>query len=142
MIWIPALRTPFSTYGWTTERSSEEVEKYGMDGAVFGGLRLVATVGATAIVSPKCGRNDQVIAPLPSLGTDFVHHGLDEDFGRQTAVPPGRGRYSMDDLCAGAGLVHRLLRGSHRRQKPLPDTVTAGVRPTVAIIRCLALPAW
>ena len=74
-----AADSQFLDYGWTTEHAKEEVEKYGY-GAVFGGYEAGGDRWGNRNSFSKMWSNDQVIASIASLGTDFVHHGLDEDF--------------------------------------------------------------
>ncbi len=79
-IWIPALRIPSF---WTMAGQRSMRRKRSRSTAMEPCLavtKLVATAGATAIAFSKMWSNDQVIASIASLGTDFVHHGLDESF--------------------------------------------------------------
>lgn len=74
-----AADSQFLDYGWTTEHAKEETEKYGY-GAVFGGYEAGGDRWGNRNSFSKMWSNGQVIASIASLGTDFVHHGLDEDF--------------------------------------------------------------
>ena len=80
-----AADSQFLDYGWTTEHAKEEVEKYGY-GAVFGGYEAGGDRWGNRNSFSKMWSNDQVIASIASLGTDFVHHGLEQHGGVQLAL--------------------------------------------------------
>lgn len=68
----------FKDYGWSTSGAISEVEKYGI-AAVHGGFEAGGNRWTNNF--SKMWSNDQVVCSIATLGTDFVHAGLDEDFG-------------------------------------------------------------
>lgn len=72
----------FKDYGWSTSGAKNETEKYGY-GAVFGGFEAGGArwSGSGQGNYSKLWSNGQVVCSVATLGTDFVHAGLDEDCG-------------------------------------------------------------
>ncbi len=68
----------FKDYGWGTSGAKSEVAKYGM-GAVHGGFEAGGNRWNNNF--SKMWSDGQVVCSIASLGTDFVHAGLDEDCG-------------------------------------------------------------
>ena len=72
----------FKDYGWSTSGAVSEVEKYGMD-AVYGGFEAGGArwSGSGQGNYSKLWKDGQIVCSIATLGTDFVHAGIDEDFG-------------------------------------------------------------
>ncbi len=68
----------FKDYGWTTSGAINEVATYGYS-AVFGGFEAGGNRWTNTF--SKMWSDGEVIASIATLGTDFVHAGIDEDFG-------------------------------------------------------------
>ena len=72
----------FKDYGWSTSGAISEVEKYGI-AAVHGGFEAGGArwSGSGQGNYSKLWSNGSVVCSMATLGTDFVHAGIDEDFG-------------------------------------------------------------
>ncbi len=72
----------FKDYGWSTNGAVSEVEKYGI-AAVHGGFEAGGArwSGSGQGNYSKLWKDGQVVCSIATLGTDFVHAGIDEDFG-------------------------------------------------------------
>ncbi len=68
----------FKDYGWGTSGAASEVEKYGI-AAVHGGFEAGGNRWRNNF--SKMWHNGEVVSSIATLGTDFVHAGLDEDCG-------------------------------------------------------------
>ncbi len=68
----------FKDYGWNTSGAASEVEKYGI-AAVHGGFEAGGNRWNNTF--SKMWNNGTVVSSIATLGTDFVHAGIDEDFG-------------------------------------------------------------
>lgn len=68
----------FKDYGWSTSGAKTEVSKYGYS-AVHGGFEAGGNRWSNSF--SKMWSDGTVVCSIATLGTDFVHAGLDEDMG-------------------------------------------------------------
>lgn len=68
----------FKDYGWSTAGAKNETAKYGI-GAVHGGFEAGGNRWNNNF--SKMWQDGEIVCSIASLGTDFVHAGIDEDFG-------------------------------------------------------------
>ena len=72
----------FKDYGWSTSGAKNETAQYGYE-AVFGGFEAGGArwSGSGQGNYSKLWSNGEIVCSIATLGTDFVHAGIDEDFG-------------------------------------------------------------
>lgn len=80
----PRANSVFLDYGWSTsslQSSANTATSYGLDAfkAIFGGIEAGGNRWSNNFDRFMSG--GKMVASIASLGTDFVHHGLDEDLG-------------------------------------------------------------
>ena len=111
----------FKDYGWSTSGAVSEVEKYGMD-AVYGGFEAGGNRWNNSF--SKMWQDGEIVSSIATLGTDFVHAGIDEDFGNGKEM-----RRENDDFQWMSAVRERAWftgsSGNPTDATPITDTVTA-----------------
>ena len=111
----------FKDYGWSTSGAVSEVEKYGMD-AVYGGFEAGGNRWNNSF--SKMWQDGEIVSSIATLGTDFVHAGMDEDFGNYQEM-----RRENDDFQWMSAVRERAWftgsSGNPTDATPITDTVTA-----------------
>ena len=111
----------FKDYGWSTSGAVSEVEKYGI-GAVHGGFEAGNDRWNNSF--SKMWQDGEIVSSIATLGTDFVHAGMDEDFGNYQEM-----RRENDDFQWMSAVRERAWftgsSGNPTDATPITDTVTA-----------------
>ena len=111
----------FKDYGWSTSGAVSEVEKYGI-GAVHGGFEAGNDRWNNSF--SKMWQDGEIVSSFATLGTDFVHAGMDEDFGNYQEM-----RRENDDFQWMSAVRERAWftgsSGNPTDATPITDTVTA-----------------
>lgn len=111
----------FKDYGWSTSGAINEVAKYGI-GAVYGGFEAGGNRWENDF--SKMWSDGKVVSSIATLGTDFVHAGIDEDFGNGKEM-----RRENDDFQWMSAVRERAWftgsSGNPTDPTPVTDEVTA-----------------